>query len=149
MATPCITIESVGSVLYVNCPPVYRISDLSSPTGARCMHEMSAGSECSYDKLIPYGFLVILNSRHGVFVGMVIKLSGQGPPVYRISDLSSPTGARCMHEMSAGSECSYDKLIPYGFLVILNSRHGVFVGMVIKLSGQVTHTNHGYGPELI
>ncbi len=78
-----------------------------------------------------------------------------------------------MREMSAGSECSYDKVSTYGFikyqvpmqqmgpilrrwphkrsgdLVILNSTHGVLVGMVIKLSGQVAHTNHVCGPELI
>ena len=29
-----------------------------------------------------------------------------------------------------------------GDLIILNSSHGVIVGMVIKLSGQVVHTNH-------
>ncbi len=33
-------------------------------------------------------------------------------------------------------------------LIILNSPHGVLVGMVIKLSGQVAHTNHLCGPEL-
>ena len=52
-----------------------------------------------------------------------------------------------MREMSAGFECSYGKLSPYGF--ILNSTHGVLVGMVIKPSGRVAHTNHLCGPELI
>ncbi len=33
-------------------------------------------------------------------------------------------------------------------LIILNSSHGVLVGMVIKLSGQVAHANHVCGPEL-
>ena len=67
-----------------------------------------------------------------------------------------------MCEMSTGSESSYDKVSPYGFikyqvpmqqmgdLVILNTTHGVLVvGMVIKLSGQVAHTNHVCGPELL
>ncbi len=35
-----------------------------------------------------------------------------------------------------------------GDLIILNSSHGVLVGMVIKLSGPVEHTNHVCGPEL-
>ena len=52
-----------------------------------------------------------------------------------------------MREMSGGFECSYGKLSPYGF--ILNSTHGVLVGMVIKPSGQVAHTNHLCGPELL
>ena len=33
-------------------------------------------------------------------------------------------------------------------IVILNRTHGVLVGMVIKRSGQVAHTNHLCGPEL-
>ncbi len=56
-----------------------------------------------------------------------------------------------MREMSAGSECSYDKVSPYGFIkyqVPLGDCHSVLVGMVIKLSGQVAHTNHVCGPEL-
>ncbi len=57
-----------------------------------------------------------------------------------------------MREMSTGFEYSYDKLGPYGFtklphqrigdLVILNCAHGVLVGMAVKPSGQVLHTNH-------
>ncbi len=35
-----------------------------------------------------------------------------------------------------------------GDLIILNSSQGVIVGMVIKLSGPVMHTNHLCGPEL-
>ncbi len=58
-----------------------------------------------------------------------------------------------MRERSARSECSYGKLSLYGFikyqdLIILNSSHGVLVGMVIKQSGPVMHTNHVCGPEL-
>ncbi len=73
-----------------------------------------------------------------------------------------------MRERSARSECSYGKLSPYGFikyqvpmqqirkwshmrsgdLIILNSSHDVLVGMVIKLSGPLAHTNHECGPEL-
>ncbi len=58
-----------------------------------------------------------------------------------------------MRERSARSECSYGKLSPYGFikyqdLVILNSSHDVFVGMGIKPSGALAHTNHVCGPEL-
>ena len=36
-----------------------------------------------------------------------------------------------------------------GDLIILNSSHGVLVGMVIKQSGPVAHTNHVCGPELL
>ncbi len=36
-----------------------------------------------------------------------------------------------------------------GDLIILNSSHGVLVGMVIKRSGPVVHTNHVCGPELL
>ncbi len=53
-----------------------------------------------------------------------------------------------MRERSARSECSYGKLSPYGFIEYLNSSHGVLVGMVIKRSGPVVHTNHLCGPEL-
>ncbi len=35
-----------------------------------------------------------------------------------------------------------------GDFIILNSSHGVLVGMVIKRRGPVTHTNHVCGPEL-
>ena len=72
-----------------------------------------------------------------------------------------------MREMSAGSEYSYDKLNPYGFikyqvpmqqmgphqrirdLVNLNCAHGELVRMVVKPSGQVMHMNHLCGPELL
>ena len=54
-----------------------------------------------------------------------------------------------MCEMSAGSECFNDKLRTYAQFYILNSTHGVLGGMVIKLNGQVTHTNHLCGPELL
>ncbi len=62
-----------------------------------------------------------------------------------------------MHERSAWSECPYgfikyqvpmQRMGPFSYLIILNSSHGVLVGMVIKLSGPVTHTNHVCGPEL-
>ncbi len=33
-------------------------------------------------------------------------------------------------------------------LIILNSSHDVLVGIVIKLSGPLAHTNHVCGPEL-
>ncbi len=69
------------------------------------------------------------------------KLKGQ-----RIKQ-SSHTGVGCVRERSARSECSYGKLSLYGF-IILNSSHGVLVGMVIKQSGPVAHTNHVCGPEL-
>ena len=35
-----------------------------------------------------------------------------------------------------------------GDLVILNIAYGVHVGMVIKLSGQIMHSNHVFGPGL-
>ncbi len=53
-----------------------------------------------------------------------------------------------MRERSARSECSYGKLSPYGFIKYQNSSHDVLVGMVIKLSGPLAHTNHVCGPEL-
>ncbi len=53
-----------------------------------------------------------------------------------------------MRKRSAFSECSYGKLRPYGFIKYQNSSHGVLVGMVIKLSGPLAHTNHVCGPEL-
>ncbi len=75
-------------------------------TGAGCMREMSAGFECSYGKLSPHGFI-----KYQV-------------PIPR--SVRGPLG-KCHHKRS-------------GDLVILNSTHGVLVGMVIKPSGQVVHT---------
>ncbi len=90
------------------------------------MRERYARSECSYGKLSPYGF-----------IKYQVPMQQMGPFFYRwVTCPSLRAILRKWPHMRSGD------------LIILNSSHGVLVGMVIKLSGPVAHTNHLCGPEL-
>ncbi len=91
------------------------------------MRERSAPSECSYGKLSPYGF-----------IKYQLPMQQMGPFFYRLVRRGPSLRAilrKWPHTRS-------------GDLIILNSSHDVLVGMVIKLSGPLAHTNHVCGPEL-